>query len=124
MPKQKKKPSRAKPIIRLNKTKAAANCVTRAEQSIIEYDRRFSKILEEIRREVDRASSIHAPMHSAWEGYAVILEELEELWDEVKAYKGRTHPSSPEVMVRMRKEAIQLGAMAVRFVDDVCDKRP
>jgi hypothetical protein len=51
-------------------------------------------------------------MHGAHEGYAVILEELDELWAEVKA---QVH--NPD---RMRKEALQVAAMAVRFVEDVC----
>ncbi len=65
--------------------------------------------------EFQRANSVHAPMASAHEGYAVILEELDELWDEVK--KGGTEPRD---LKRMRKEAVQVGAMALRFLHDVC----
>ncbi len=53
------------------------------------------------------------PFNSAHEGYAVILEELDELWDEIKKKQSvRDHN-------RMRKEAIQAGAMAIRFVHDI-----
>lgn len=77
-----------------------------------------TKLSLEAKVELQRAISLHAPMASAHEGYAVILEELDELWDEVK--KGGTEPRSVE---RMRKEAIQVAAMALRFVHDVCDGR-
>ena len=75
-------------------------------------------ILGEIRSEVTRATNMYLPMNSSHEAYAVIKEEFDEFWDEVKAYnllKGRdTRP-------RMREELIQLAAMAVRAVTDVID---
>ncbi|WP_088187560.1 hypothetical protein [Desulfosporosinus sp. FKA] len=42
------------------------------------------------------------------EGYGVILEELDELWDEVKKHK-------PDVK-NMRAEAVQVAAMAMKFI--------
>ena len=57
----------------------------------------------------------HGPMHSAHEGYAVILEELDELWEEVKGHR------SPENLAAMRSEAVQVAAMAIAFVVEVCD---
>ena len=68
---------------------------------------------EEAASELVRASLKHGPMHGAHEGYAVILEELDELWDEVKRQK-------PDKGA-MRKEAVQVAAMALRFIRDVCD---
>lgn len=55
---------------------------------------------------------LHCPFASAHEGYAVLQEEVEELWEEVK----KREPDK----VRMRAEAIQVAAMALRFVMDVC----
>ncbi len=72
------------------------------------------RTLDEIGRELARATSIHGPFASAHEGISVIREEFEELWDEVKKRK-------PDLK-KMRAEAIQVGAMAARFVGDVCDK--
>lgn len=62
--------------------------------------------------EYEKAVCKHAPMHSAHEGYAVIKEEFEELWEEIKKQK----PDNEN----MKKEAAQLGAMALRFLTDVC----
>lgn len=72
-----------------------------------------NRAADEAASELARAVSKFGPMASAHEGYAVILEELEELWAHVKANTG----SSPEA----RQEAIQLAAMALRYVTDVCD---
>ena len=52
-------------------------------------------------------------MSSFHEGYAVILEELEELWDEVKL---KPHMRSKE---KLRVEAMQIAAMAIRFMVDL-----
>ena len=66
----------------------------------------------EAETEVLRAIVKHpTPFHSAHEGYAVLLEEVDELWNEVKA-----QTQSPE---QMRKEAIHVAAMALRFLQDL-----
>ncbi len=61
--------------------------------------------------ELVRAREKHAPMASAHEGYAVILEEVEELWDEVRARNRNP--------VAMMGEGIQVAAMGMRFLIDV-----
>jgi hypothetical protein len=81
---------------------------------VAEQDR-IGALTAEVAHEVHRAMRKHAAMHSGHEGYAVILEELDEMWDEVKRQK-----ADP---VALRKEAIQVAAMAVRFVLDICDKQ-
>ena len=58
-------------------------------------------------------------MQSAHEGYAVLLEEVDELWDEVKKNPSKYAHRDKD----MRKEAIQIAAMAIRFVLDVCEKK-
>jgi hypothetical protein len=50
-------------------------------------------------------------LNSPHEGYAVILEELDELWHEIKANDGR----GPKA----RAEACQVAAMAVRYMIDL-----
>lgn len=64
--------------------------------------------------ELERALILFPRFNSAHEGYAVIFEALDELWEEVK----NSRPG-PERTANMRKEAIQVAAMALRFVHDV-----
>ena len=59
------------------------------------------------------AHALNAPFNSAHEGYAVLLEEMDELKEEV--WKKR----SIRDINRMRKEAVQVAAMALRFLTDV-----
>ncbi len=59
--------------------------------------------------ELRRAMAKFGPFASAHEGYAVILEELDEMWQEVKH-------GTP---ARAREEAVQVAAMALRFLVDV-----
>lgn len=68
---------------------------------------RIDAILAAVRAEVLRAAIKHKPINSAHEGYAVLFEEVDELWDHVKADTGY----SQDAMV----EAIQVAAMGVRY---------
>lgn len=74
---------------------------------------RLSAVLAEVGREVEQAVAKHAPMNSAHEAYAVILEELDEVWDEVK--KKREARSDD----RLRRELVQTAAMAIRALVDL-----
>lgn len=56
------------------------------------------------------------PFNSAHEAYAVLLEEVDELWDHVKTNQKRRDLDA------MRKEAMQVAAMAIRFMHDVCNE--
>ena len=60
--------------------------------------------------ELKRAEAKFAPFNSPHEGYAVLLEEVDELWDAVKMQYG------PDRDEQMRKEAIQVTAMGLRFL--------
>jgi len=74
-------------------------------------------IAREIANEFYRACTRFPQFNSGHEGYAVILEEMDELWTEVKDNKR-------DYLTRrrdMRAEAIQVGAMALRFIYDLCD---
>jgi len=74
---------------------------------------KLSSILILVGDEFVRASSKNPEFNSCHEGYAVILEELDELWDQVKM------KSSKRSVVNMREEAIQVAAMAIRFYHDL-----
>lgn len=67
-----------------------------------------------VAQEYKRATLLHGPMRSAHEAYAILLEEVDELWDEIKR-----KPSARSVDA-MREEAVQIGAMALRFLVDIC----
>jgi len=70
--------------------------------------------LQAIFKEYLRASEKFGAFASPHEGASIIREEYEELWEEVKKqYEDRS-------LKLMRKEAIQLGAMALRFLVDLC----
>ena len=69
--------------------------------------------LVDIEEEARRAIEIHGTFQSPHEGYAVILEELDELWDVVKKVKRRD-----DRPLGLTKEAIQVGAMALKFLND------
>ena len=53
-----------------------------------------------------------APLASAHEGYAVLAQGLDDLWEEIK--RGRP--------IGARDEAVQLAAMAVRFLINIKGK--
>lgn len=64
----------------------------------------------------------HAPMHSPHEGYAILLEEVDELWDEVKRWQPPASLPPQEYAARMaamRKEALHVAAMALAFLIEV-----
>lgn len=67
--------------------------------------------LLDIAQEYRRARSQHPQMNSGHEGYAVILEELDELWNEVKANRSATADAY--------KEATQVAAMALAFMLEI-----
>lgn len=90
--------------------------------------------LNEVGVELAKARQTHAPMNGHHEGYAVILEELDELWEVCKRNTHKTphgfNDSAFQAEQRrfdkradMRKEALQVAAMAIRFIEDVCDKK-
>lgn len=65
--------------------------------------------------ELTKARQNWPPFNSAHEGYAVLLEEMDELWAHVKTNQKRRD------LAAMRTEALQVAAMALRFAIDVCN---
>ncbi len=72
--------------------------------------------LEDIEQELKAAQLKFPSFHSLHEGYAVLLEEQDELWDRIKEWKGLDARKAPAI----RREAIQVAAMALRFVVELC----
>lgn len=70
----------------------------------------------EVQTEWAKATDKWPTFNSAHEGFAILKEEVDELWDYVK-----TNQKNRDLEA-MRKEAIQIAAMAVRFATEVCDE--
>lgn len=68
-----------------------------------------NKVTEKVRRALWRAQKKHNKMETYHHGYAVIKEELDELWDEIKA----------DNFEKAHKESVQLAAVAQRFLIDL-----
>lgn len=68
--------------------------------------------VNDVLSELNSASSNHPSFNSAHEGFAVLLEEVDELWDEVKK-----RPSKRKLKL-LRAEAVQVSAMGLRFIID------
>ena len=74
----------------------------------------MEKMINQVLTEYKKASSKYPSFHSTHEGYAVIKEEVDELWDLVKANKGINGNAE------FKKECLQIAAMAIRFINDLC----
>lgn len=70
-------------------------------------------LLDAVATEVLQAEANWPPMNSAHEAYGVLLEEVDELWAHVKQKQRNRNLDA------MRKEALQVAAMAIRFARDV-----
>jgi NTP pyrophosphatase (non-canonical NTP hydrolase) len=73
----------------------------------------MTKFNELVKLELKRARKMHGPVNSIHEGYSVILEELDEVWEEVKK------KTKERDMDNLFKELIQVAAMAQKMAEDV-----
>lgn len=71
----------------------------------------IAQVLALVGYELAAALKRFAPFNSPHEGWAVIREELDELWEHVKANDGRGQDAVDE--------AIQIAAMATRYIIDL-----
>jgi NTP pyrophosphatase (non-canonical NTP hydrolase) len=68
-----------------------------------------NEVIVDVLLELERANKIHGPrFNSAHEGWAVLEEEVQELFDEVR----KKRPSKK----RLLEEALQIAAMAIKFI--------
>jgi len=72
------------------------------------------QVLNDIDREVDRAVTKHGHYNSPHEAYGVLLEEVDEFFDEVKKQKADVDRGA------MRTELTQIAAVCVRAIYDLC----
>ena len=76
--------------------------------------KKIAVVLTEVAKELNAAADAYKPFNSAHEGFAVLKEEVDELWHEV------CKKPSVRSKERMLAEATQVAAMAMRFILDVC----
>lgn len=81
--------------------------ITQVEQDDKMKEQIFCDVAEEIRK----AEFKFRAYSSSHEGYAIIHEELDELWDEVKT------KSEYRSTDKMYREAMQVACTAMRFMD-------
>jgi len=75
----------------------------------------LNHIQELVLIELESAIAKFEPFHSTHEGFAVLLEEVDELWESVKL--NQKHPDRPKLIL---EEAIRVAAMIFRFLNDCC----
>lgn len=80
-------------------------------QNAFPIETRLTIALEMVRDEYLKARQKHGVMNSGHEGYAVIKEELEELWDLVKRDEANS--------IDAYDEAKQVAAMGIAFMLEV-----
>lgn len=74
------------------------------------HEEKTQVILKLVAEEIKRAKSMYPDNFvNQHEGYAVLLEEVDELWDEIKKNQKNYD------LLAQKKEAIQVAAMAVRM---------
>ena len=78
----------------------------------MEMKERIENLLGEVELELSDAMKKHKRLNSVHEAYAIILEELDEFWEQVKL---RRHARNT---VAMKIELRQIAAMAVRTIVD------
>ena len=74
-------------------------------------EERILQLSLQVKEELTKAMAKHKCMNSAHEAYAVILEEVDEFWDEVK--------SQTLDKEKAKKEILQISAMAQRAILDL-----
>lgn len=82
-----------------------------------EYDKNLppklsvEDVFGQIQIELEKVKKKHKPFNSPHEGWAIMLEEVDELWEHVRANTGRG--------VEAKKEAIQIAVAAIRYITDL-----
>ena len=80
------------------------------------YTAKLEKVFEDTKVELLAAMKNHPKFYTPHDGWAILREEVDELWDEVKKKPSKRSKN------KLRKEAVQVAAMAIRFVHDICGK--
>jgi len=70
-------------------------------------------IEKDLKEEIKEVESKFSEYNSPHEGYAIILDELDELWDEIKKHDHN--------QLKMYHESIQIACTAIRFCKMIKD---
>lgn len=70
-----------------------------------------TQILIDIHKETNKAYEKHGKLSSIHEAYAVLLEEVDEFWDEVKKKASKRNKKN------MKKELVQIAAMCLKTIE-------
>lgn len=81
-----------------------------------EVIRTLSSVQLKVENEIIKARESWPRFNSAHEDFAVLKEEVDELWEYVKTNQKKRD------LISMQEEAIQVAAMAMRFAMEVCDE--
>ncbi len=77
-------------------------------------DPKVTEYMKKILDECNAASAKFRPFASKHEGWAILQEEVDELWEAVKNDSHYTY---------LEEEAVQVAAMALRFLVDVVERK-
>lgn len=75
------------------------------------------KAIDDVKYELLTAAYVFPAMASPHEGFGIMYEEFVELQAHIFAKAGKRNTEE------MRKEAVQVAAMAVRFIIDICENK-
>lgn len=76
-----------------------------------EFTERLKNIEPEVLTEIVRGQALHGDILSLREGWGILSEEFDELWEAIKA----------DDPVGVREESVHVAAVALRIVLDVVD---
>ena len=79
----------------------------------MEDEQELNMVIRMVKKEYLRAIKKFGSFHNAHEGYAVLLEEVDELWENVKLNQKNVDRDK-----LIREESIQVAAMAIRIIHD------
>ena len=77
---------------------------------IDDIEAEIPEALRDVGKELERALRLHGEFRSVHEGYAILLEEVDELWDEIRKKKSERDNQ------KMNQEALQVSAMAIKLM--------
>lgn len=76
------------------------------------YSQFMTSVIDDVQDEIHRAVSIHGHIPTLHTAYGLLMEEVDEFWDEVKK------KAENRTKLQIREELVQIAAIACRAVYD------